>query len=300
MFGPEFVWFERGEGASCFSLNITSLCRASRKRTLAPKRMSILTPSESLAFNGFLSSVDYSDVLEWTHVGSDHLPVPLPPSRGKEALAKATKDLMSMEAPDLSFATGHHGIVDNEKHGDSSFMNSGPATTTQRSSANGSWPAFPSTAPRSNSHQYNYGFGAPGSTSSWSQPQFPIPGQLPHSHLDPSLRHHPQHQHQHQHQSPTSTSPSPFAFQEPYAQRLSPISQQSISTTGLSQTPGSTSKRSLDQSSSDPTSSSKRRRSSTATALDGDVDVNMRPPPIVTLLPLALLHAQHSFRPLLL
>ena len=190
-----------------------------------------------------------------------------------------------MEAPDLSFATGHHGIVDNEKHGDSSFMNSGPATTTQRSSANGSWPAFPSTAPRSNSHQYNYGFGAPGSTSSWSQPQFPIPGQLPHSHLDPSLRHHPQHQHQHQHQSPTSTSPSPFAFQEPYAQRLSPISQQSISTTGLSQTSGSTSKRSLDQSSSDPTSSSKRRRSSTATALDGDVDVNMRPPPIVTLPP---------------
>ena len=83
---------------------------------------------------------------------------------------------------------------------------------------------------------------------------------------------------------PTSTSPSPFAFQEPYAQRLSPISQQSISS-GLSQTSGSTSKRSLDQSSSDPISSSKRRRSSTATALDGDVDVNMRPPPIVTLPP---------------
>ena len=92
---------------------------------------SLLSPSESLAFNGFLSSVDVSDVLEWSNAHAQ-LAETLQPARGKEALAKATKDLMSMEASDLSFATGHHGIVDNEKHGDSLFMNSGPATTTQR------------------------------------------------------------------------------------------------------------------------------------------------------------------------
>ena len=74
---------------------------------------------------------------------------------------------------------------------------------------------------------------------------------------------------------PTSTSPSPFAFQEPHAQYLSPISQ--LFTTGLWQNLGFTSKPSLDHSSSDPTFSSKRRGSSTATALDDDVDVNMRP-----------------------
>ncbi|EKM48568.1 uncharacterized protein PHACADRAFT_33826 [Phanerochaete carnosa HHB-10118-sp] len=59
--------------------------------------MALLTQSETLAFNGFLSSIDFGDALEWSGLSPDE--IPLMPSQGKEAaLAKATKDLMSLEA----------------------------------------------------------------------------------------------------------------------------------------------------------------------------------------------------------
>ncbi|KIP11203.1 hypothetical protein PHLGIDRAFT_125083, partial [Phlebiopsis gigantea 11061_1 CR5-6] len=57
--------------------------------------MALLTHSETLAFNGFLSAIDFGDSLEWSGVNPDT--IPLAPAQGKEALAKATKDLMSLE-----------------------------------------------------------------------------------------------------------------------------------------------------------------------------------------------------------
>lgn len=231
---------------------------------------SLLSRSESLAFNGFLSAVDVSDVLEWSNAHAQ-LAEQLQPPRGKEALAKATKDLMSLDAPDLNFSTGHHVDPSNDNLGGNSFRGSG-STTTLRSTSNSSWPAFPSSTPQSSSQQYSYGFGAPGSASSWSQSHFVSPNELPHSHSDPSLRHHVPNQ--------SPTSPSPFAVPDHnalYGQRPPSISQQSAPP-GLSQPSGS-SKRVLDESSD--RISSKRRRSSTATTLNGDAD--MRPPPIVTL-----------------
>lgn len=70
-----------------------------------PCTMSLLSPSESHAFQSFLSSIDYdytvADTLftasEWS-VLADDIPVPHA-SPGKEALAKATKDLMSLQQP---------------------------------------------------------------------------------------------------------------------------------------------------------------------------------------------------------
>lgn len=57
--------------------------------------MSLLTPSESRAFQSFLDAaafpVDWSMQLEISH---EHMP----PARGTEALTKATKDLMSLDA----------------------------------------------------------------------------------------------------------------------------------------------------------------------------------------------------------
>ncbi|PSR78996.1 hypothetical protein PHLCEN_2v7183 [Hermanssonia centrifuga] len=103
--------------------------------------MSLLTPSESIAFNGFLSAVDFGDVLEWSAIADN---VPLPAARGKEALAKATKDLMSLETnyntPDI----------------DNSHRLKSPAT------ANTQWPSFPpnSEPRRPQQQQYTYGFGS--------------------------------------------------------------------------------------------------------------------------------------------
>lgn len=62
--------------------------------------MALLTQSETVAFNGFLSSVDFTDVLEWSSVAAAGGDVDIPPApeRGREAiLAKAAKDLMSLE-----------------------------------------------------------------------------------------------------------------------------------------------------------------------------------------------------------
>lgn len=60
--------------------------------------MSLLTPSEALAFQSFLTSLDAADFsAEWNM----QLDIPhghVPPSQGKEALTKATRDLMSLDA----------------------------------------------------------------------------------------------------------------------------------------------------------------------------------------------------------
>jgi len=60
--------------------------------------MSLLTPSEALAFQSFLTSLDAADFsAEWNmqlDIPHDHVP----PSQGKEALTKATRDLMSLDA----------------------------------------------------------------------------------------------------------------------------------------------------------------------------------------------------------
>jgi hypothetical protein len=69
--------------------------------------MSLLTPSESHAFQSFLSSIDYDYSLveslvasaDWTSL-SDDIGVPVPhPGPAKEALAKATKDLITLPQP---------------------------------------------------------------------------------------------------------------------------------------------------------------------------------------------------------
>ncbi|KAI0303694.1 hypothetical protein B0F90DRAFT_1708244, partial [Multifurca ochricompacta] len=66
--------------------------------------MSLLTPSESHAFQSFLSSIDYDYSIveslvasaDWTSL-SDDIGVPVPhPGPAKEALAKATKDLITL------------------------------------------------------------------------------------------------------------------------------------------------------------------------------------------------------------
>jgi hypothetical protein len=73
--------------------------------------MSLLTPSESHAFQSFLSSIDYDySVVEslvasadWTTIPDD-MAIPVPhPGPAKEALAKATKDLITLpQAPPSS------------------------------------------------------------------------------------------------------------------------------------------------------------------------------------------------------
>lgn len=65
--------------------------------------MSLLTPSESRAFQSFLDAaafpVDWSMQLEISH---EHMP----PARGKEALTKATKDLMSLDGDQWRYPLG--------------------------------------------------------------------------------------------------------------------------------------------------------------------------------------------------
>ena len=83
----------------------------------------LLSPSESTAFNGFLSSLDLADPLTgWRDIADS---VPVPTARGKEALSKATKDLMSLEP---------------------NYSPQDPENTLRSSSvslANTSWPSFP-------------------------------------------------------------------------------------------------------------------------------------------------------------
>ena len=108
--------------------------------------MALLTHSEALAFNGFLSSIDFGDALEWSGISPERLP--LMPDQGKEALAKATKDLMSLEP-------SSHG-TDTE-------------TSSQVRSSHGgvsSWPSFQAdAADRKQQQHYTYGFPLPSSSS---------------------------------------------------------------------------------------------------------------------------------------
>ncbi|KAJ7592965.1 hypothetical protein C8J56DRAFT_486594 [Mycena floridula] len=66
--------------------------------------MSLLSPSESHAFQSFLSSVDHSDALqngavapEWAMYANSEYHNQVDMMHGREALAKATKDLMSLD-----------------------------------------------------------------------------------------------------------------------------------------------------------------------------------------------------------
>lgn len=117
--------------------------------------MALLTQSESVAFNGFLTSVDFSDVLEWTSVATadGNINIPPPPEKGKEAiLAKAAKDLMSLE-PNLN------------SPGDSDATGSRPSS--EAPTVNSNWPNQPSESSdqQRRHHSYTYGFGPPSRNS---------------------------------------------------------------------------------------------------------------------------------------
>ena len=108
--------------------------------------MALLTQSETLAFNGFLSSIDFGDALEWSGYPPDKLP--LFPSQGKEAaLAKATKDLMSLEGSLRSDDAEHDAQMKQ------------PADIIS-----GSWPSFPGETMHRAQQDYTYGFGVPSSS----------------------------------------------------------------------------------------------------------------------------------------
>ncbi|KAK2460289.1 hypothetical protein APHAL10511_007678 [Amanita phalloides] len=73
---------------------------------------SLLTPSESLVFQSFLSSID-SPAPDWVFyspVANDPPDFSVPQAQGREALAKATKDLMSLDAGRWhpTVAASHH------------------------------------------------------------------------------------------------------------------------------------------------------------------------------------------------
>ncbi|TCD65145.1 hypothetical protein EIP91_003038 [Steccherinum ochraceum] len=149
--------------------------------------MSLLSPAEALAFNGFLSSVDYGDVLdsEWSTLSAQ-----LAPPKGKEALAKATKDLMSLEPqldespPDTSTRPsppplGHASDspppsppasaslpAESTSTNAHKKMQTITATAAASASAMNGWPTFASSTDPNNhhhgqQHRYTYGFGVP-------------------------------------------------------------------------------------------------------------------------------------------
>lgn len=69
--------------------------------------MSLLTPSEAHAFQKFLTSLDTTDFsASWNmqlEVSHEHMP----PAPGTEALSRATKDLMSLDAEKWRYPVGH-------------------------------------------------------------------------------------------------------------------------------------------------------------------------------------------------
>ncbi|KAH8099975.1 hypothetical protein BXZ70DRAFT_197169 [Cristinia sonorae] len=182
-------------------------------------KMSLLSPAESLAFNGFLSSVDYGDVLdtEWASLAAH-----LAPPRGKEALAKATKDLITLEpqldrpsptsTPQASRSASPSSPPPTASTSASADMQTVTATTAASASSQmNSWPTFSSSVDQSHhqqQHRYTYGFGLPTATSripgiynnpfepplhihtlAGHPPQLPLP--YPHAHSESSLRHRP-------------------------------------------------------------------------------------------------------------
>ncbi|KAL0067885.1 hypothetical protein AAF712_005053 [Marasmius tenuissimus] len=90
----------------------------------------LLTPAESHEFHSFLSSIDYGSSndtrslpsTEWASYTNEGINIPaLPQGKGREALAKATKDLMSLDSsswgPSSSTPTG----MNNYQHSNGSF-----------------------------------------------------------------------------------------------------------------------------------------------------------------------------------
>ncbi|THH27366.1 hypothetical protein EUX98_g6823, partial [Antrodiella citrinella] len=199
--------------------------------------MSLLSPAETLAFNGFLSSVDYTDVLdsEWSALSSQ-----LAPPRGKEALTKATKDLMSLEpqlhdspststrptlpSPSPSPSPPPSASSSSPKHKSRKMQTATASAPTSASSIMNAWPPFASPSDPSSHHhhslngyhhRYTYGFGTPSHTRTdfattahrlsglYANPfdtavhGLPLP--YPHTHTESSLRH----------RAASITSPSP-------------------------------------------------------------------------------------------
>lgn len=116
--------------------------------------MALLTHSETLAFNGFLSSIDFGDSLEWSGISPES--IPLIPPQGKEALAKATKDLMALE-PNL--------------HASDAELSSQRQQPPVRESS--SWPSFRNEQQDQPQHGYTYGFAV--QSSSRQPPHRSIP-----------------------------------------------------------------------------------------------------------------------------
>ncbi|KAF7791192.1 hypothetical protein EIP86_002205 [Pleurotus ostreatoroseus] len=108
--------------------------------------MSLLSPSEAHTFNSFLSNVELGDILnsEWNALVDN---VPVPTARGKEALSKATKDLMSLEPPLPPIDTLSAGKQHQQQ----------PTLPV----VNSNWPSLPGESERRPHQQsnYTYGFG---------------------------------------------------------------------------------------------------------------------------------------------
>ena len=148
------------EGFAVNFIIITSLGLSTTPLWRRTHSMALLTHSETLAFNGFLSSIDFGDSLEWSGINPDT--IPLTPAQGKEALAKATKDLMSLE-PNLHAS-------------DAEVQQQQPQHRPSPVEVNAHWPSFRSEQPPQ--HGYTYGFDVPSSSSSSSR----LPHRPPSSH----------------------------------------------------------------------------------------------------------------------
>ncbi|KAF9004072.1 hypothetical protein BDQ17DRAFT_475789 [Cyathus striatus] len=140
--------------------------------------MDLLSPSESQAFKTFLSSIDYNDALpapEWgmyaTSMGEDLLLEDIP--QGKEALTKATKDLMSLDYAHhghhghhfqpqhhhhpFQYSHGTHQAYDEQRHREQQHQQSqNQQQATYASTRHESFPFLQSSKPSHNhSHQHN-------------------------------------------------------------------------------------------------------------------------------------------------
>ncbi|KAF9069003.1 hypothetical protein BDP27DRAFT_1326273 [Rhodocollybia butyracea] len=99
----------------------------------SPIMSDLLTPSESQAFQTFLSTMDYNESndvrnVEWTYENGaqgHHMP-DIPHLQGREALAKATKDLMSLDAEGWNSAPAVHQYQQQQQHS-YNFMNNQPS-----------------------------------------------------------------------------------------------------------------------------------------------------------------------------
>ncbi|KZT02594.1 uncharacterized protein LAESUDRAFT_730103 [Laetiporus sulphureus 93-53] len=99
--------------------------------------MSILSPSESVSFNSFLAAVDHHDHLEFEGLAEKiHI------THGRDALAKATKDLMAMGSLAHSTSSSKSGTQGKSPAGSS---------ITNRTGSSSRWPSFSPEASSSSS-----------------------------------------------------------------------------------------------------------------------------------------------------